>query len=99
MSNLLLGMFIGFFIGAIVLFVSFNSTFRHAVSFSIDSATFSKAGKVCKDHGGLLLRIVAYYDKDVFYCDNMKIIAKKDRAQGMWVSFEVVKPVMKDSDK
>jgi len=88
---ILFGFVIGFIVGAVTLFITVNSTFREAVSVDVTKEVFSKAEEVCLEYGVTLKKIVAYYDKDVFYCGDSKIIAKKDRSQNMWVSFELVK--------
>lgn len=96
MVNLLLGGFTGFLIGIIFILLSANYVIKHAVSITIDYDTFKKADMICKEHGGLLLKITAYYNEDIFYCDKMKIIAKKDREQGMWTEFTIVRPIVNE---
>lgn len=88
----MLNFILGFIVGAVFLFITINSIVKRAVSVSISEDTFNKALKICKEHGGLLVKIVAYYHEDIFYCDNMTIIATKDKGQGMWIKFEVIKP-------
>jgi len=83
----------GFVIGLITFYVMASHTLRHAVSIEVSSATIEKAKIVCQDNNGTFEFLMAYYDKDEIYCDEgFKIVAKKDRSQNMWTSFEVVKP-------
>ena len=81
---------IGFIVGMVVLYMIINSTVKNAVSVRIDKNTFDNASDLCKEYGGELNKIVAYYDRDVIYCSNFKLVAKKDKSQEMWISVQKV---------
>jgi len=81
---------IGFIVGIVLTFLVLQSIVSNSVKVRISEDTFSKAEIKCEEFGGKLRSFIAYYDKDVFICDDFKIIAKKDSDHDLWISFKKV---------